>query len=250
MNFPFRCKYIITQGYNDNANNYQEGHHGAIDVLPIDNTGLPFPALIYPVFDGSEVSINDTDSIKGKGVREEVYLDQDWIEYYKGLGLIPQNHTGKVIMQILYWHMLQVTDKDGTLTQNTPIGLAGNTGQVYHVGKPVPDNLKGVYPYLGLHLHLECLLAPESGQYFNLDKDPHGRIDPMTIFNRKEQSMHLANDNGTIYLISGSSHKTKLGIADIDTLLEVFSDEPIIEEDTSHIPETHTLGKGFIINKK
>lgn len=181
--FPFKCKYTITQGYADNANNYPEGHHGALDIVPFNDLGMVFPAPIYPLYAGSELSIQDTDSIKGKGVKERISLDKDALNYFIKQGLVPQG-TDQCYLDVLYWHMLDVTDKDGTLELDTPIGQAGNTGNVYHDGQPVPDNQKGIPPYLGLHLHLETVLTTGLTT-FNLDKDPRGRIDPQLIFNYK-----------------------------------------------------------------
>lgn len=189
--FPFKNKYRITQGYSDNFNNYAEGHHGAIDIVPIDDAGNFIPAMIYPIFDGSEIVVQDTDPVHGKGIREELSLDQSWIDYYKSMNLIPADYSGTVYLQILYWHMLHVFDKDGKLTQDVPIGPAGNTGQVYHNGVAVPDDQKGLYPYLGGHTHLETVLLPATGTTFNLDKDPKGRIDPSLLF-KKGQLMNQA----------------------------------------------------------
>src|SRR5258708_7697155 len=203
--FPFKSKYRITQGYSDNFNHYPESHHGALDIVPIDDSGNFYPALIYPVFDGSEISIQDTDPIHGKGVLEEITLDQAWIDYYKSNDCIPANYIGIVYLRILYWHMLHVFDKNGTLTQDIPIGPAGNTGLVYHNGQPVPDSQKGVYPYLGGHTHLETILLPDTGTTFNLDKDPKGRIDPALLF-KKGQLMNQAKvikskNNPTVYVV-------------------------------------------------
>jgi hypothetical protein len=65
----------------------------------------------------------------------------------------------------------------------------------------------------------------------------------------KEQNMYLASDHGTVYLVAGVHNKTKIGIADTDSLA-LFGDEPIIPEDTSAIPQTTTLSKGFSVHNK
>lgn len=65
----------------------------------------------------------------------------------------------------------------------------------------------------------------------------------------KLNQMQLIKDNGVVYIVSGVNNKTKLGIAD-PTTLALFGDEPIIEGDTSAIPESYTIAQGFIINKK
>lgn len=187
--FPFKDKYQITQGFLDNANNYPGGHHGALDIVPLDASGKPFPANIYPVFDGSEVSIMNTSPVHGKGARESLQLDAPFIAYLKSKGVAPQNFAGRIDLELLYWHCLKVLDLDGILTQDTPVAQAGNTGDVYHNGVKVPDNQKGVPPYLGLHLHLETLLRGD-GKLLNLDKDYEGRIDPMIILSYQGQDMN------------------------------------------------------------
>jgi len=191
--FPFKCRYQITQTYSQNLNNYPEGHHGAIDIVPLDDNGHVFPAPIYPIFPGSEIAIQDTDVVKGKGVRERLLMDGGLYQYLKANGCIDHEEPdGQYFLDVLYWHMLDVTDKDGTLSDDTPIGHAGNTGMVYHNGIPVPDNQKGVPPYLGLHTHLETsvyLKAKNYVGYINLGKDPQGRIDPMLVLAYKGISM-------------------------------------------------------------
>lgn len=204
---PFKDNYIQTQGYADNFNNYPERHHGALDLLPLDKDGKGFPALIYPLFNGSEVAYYNTDVKKGKGVRESLTLDKDFIDYLKGKGVVPKNFTGRVDLEVLYWHVLEVLDTDGTVTQDTPIAKTGNTGDVYHNGVKVPDSEKGKPPYLGLHLHLETLLRGD-GNLLNLDKDVRGRIDPHIILDYKGKYMNdhvkIINYKGTVFIGVGA----------------------------------------------
>ena len=190
MQFPFKCKYQITQTYYENAGNRYTGpldgnHHGALDIVPFNDVGIVFPAPVFPLSAGSEISIQDTDPIRGKGVRERILLDSGSIQRLKGRNLLPSvlPQGQQVCLDILYWHLLDVTDKDGQLEPGTSLGHAGNTGDVYHNGQAVPDNQKGVPPYYGLHLHLETILGTTQGVVFNLDKDPRGRIDPFEILN-------------------------------------------------------------------
>ena len=183
--FPFKGAYTITQNYDDNFNNYAEGHHGAIDIVPFDSSGRPYPADIYPMFAGKTLNVSNTDPARGKGIRVRSEADSGLVAYLKANKLVPDNYTGKVYIDCLYWHCLEVTDLDGTIDQNTPVAKAGNTGNVYHNGKPVPDSQKGVPPYPGLHLHLDTIVGSPSGP-FNLDKDPRGRINPHFILNYKE----------------------------------------------------------------
>lgn len=205
--WPFKGRYITIQGYSDNAINYPEGHHGALDIVPLDEkTGQPYPADIYPTIDAHTVGVQNTSTQYGKGLLADGLLDQPFVDYLKGKGLIPKDYTGQVNLRCLYWHCLNVTDLDGNVDQNTPLAKAGNTGNVYHNGQPVPDSQKGVPPYPGLHLHFECILmGPDEAHTFNRDKDVKGRIDPLIILAYKGASMNqtqvrLGKDGKTVWI--------------------------------------------------
>jgi len=211
--FPFKDKYKITQGYNENNHDYTGGRHGALDIVPFDANGVKFPANIYPVFNGSTISIQDTSVTRGKGIKERVICDAGLIAYLKEKNLVPKDYPGQVRLEILYWHVLEVLDYDGTLTQDTPIAKCGNTGKVFTGGKPVPDNEKGQPPYPGLHLHIEGKLYA-GNKLLNTDKDVLGRIDLNTIFAYKG----TMNDNirifknGSEYIV-GSRTVSEAGLA-------------------------------------
>lgn len=188
--FPYKVQYTITQGYDANLNNYPEGHHGGLDIVPFDNNQRPFPADIYPVFSGKTISVANTDPKRGKGIKVRAeFTDQNFINYLKENNVVPKNYSGKILVEILDWHCLEVTDLDGTIDQKTPVAKTGNTGLVYSLGKPVPDWEKGQPPYRGLHNHHEHVLKDANGKLFNLDKDPKGRINPLIIFNYKGANM-------------------------------------------------------------
>lgn len=187
--FPYPGNYVVTQKYADNFNNYPEGHHAAWDIVPLKNN-TSWPAPIFPMWSGSELSIQNTDPVKGKGVRERVLLDNHFVNYLKENNCLNGSGwpitDGTFYLDILYWHMLNVTDTDGKLDTNFQIGLTGNTGDVYTGGVPVADQFKGKPPYPGLHLHLEMAVYCQSSVligYMNRDKDPQGRIDPQIILN-------------------------------------------------------------------
>lgn len=117
--------------------------------------------------------------------------------------------------------------KTGHVKQGERIAITGNTG--------VSTNP---------HLHID--ISKHAVDLNNINNF----IDPEK-FNWKGKSMYLANDNGTVYLVCGNQAKQKIGIAtSIDQLLEVFGDEDIITEDTSHIPEAFVLSPSFVISKK
>jgi hypothetical protein len=180
---PFKADFQITQKFGNKSNRYLSGYHEGTDFLPLDANHKPYPAEIFPICDGSEIFYNDESIIFGKSVKERAELDQDLITYLKNRGVVPREHVGTVQAEIFYGHMLKVLDKDGTVTQDTPIGLAGNTGYVFTTDKngnviEVPNDQKGVPPYPGLHTHIECALR-SGNKVFNVDKDknPNGVID-------------------------------------------------------------------------
>jgi hypothetical protein len=229
---PFRCRYHVTQGYDSNpldnfGNHIYPDRHGGLDILPMNDKGIPFPAEIYPVLNGSEISIQDTDPKRGKGVKARTELDSDFIAYLKGKGLVPQG-SKKVFLDTLYWHVLDVTDKDGLVDKDTFIAHAGNTGYVFSSGNPVPDSQKGVPPYPGLHLHLEMVLLDENG-VLNTKKDSKGRVDPQIILNYKKMNnefIKVINYKGTIYL--------GVGVENTDALKyisKIFDKEVVIRQD-------------------
>lgn len=242
FNFPFQCPYDISQGYNDDANDMYNGpldghHHGALDIVPLQN-GAPWPAPIYPIQNGSEISIQDTDPVYGKGVRERILLDADTIAYFQGKGVIPNTlPVGQVVcLDVLYWHMLDVTDQDGSLEEGTPLGHAGNTGAVYHLGTAVPDNQKGVPPYLGLHLHLETSFGTTQGVKFNLDKDPQGRVDPEFVFAKQPIKIHFIGWNDKekgVYIPADT----------MDRLQGIIKSLPALGSDYTFDPTEYDLGR-------
>lgn len=201
IRFPYpgeaQINYYISQGYDSNPINPQTGqhfyaqHHGGWDIVPLTHAGGNFwPAPIYPVLDGTTLSASTTDIDRGLGIKVRTVIDQDLINYFKKLDLIPNDYSGEVWLDHLYWHMLKVTDLDNHVDENTQVGLTGNSGNVFAGGLPVPDNQKNVPPYPGAHLHLEFYLRSPN-QVFNTDKDSMGRIDPQILFNYKGQNMQF-----------------------------------------------------------
>jgi len=61
-----------------------------------------------------------------------------------------------------------------------------------------------------------------------------------TLLTKKGQNMFLANDKGTVFVITGNKDKRKIGIADLNSL-GLFGDEPQVQMDTSSIPEYNTI---------
>lgn len=184
--FPYPGHYYISQQFNESSLGY---HHFGVDIVPLDKPGgNHWPAPIFPILSGKTLSVANTDKDRGKGIRVRTLLTAPFVAYLKSKKLVPANYGGSVYLDCLYWHCLMVTDLDGTITQNTPVGITGNTGNVYAGGQPVPDYMKGVPPYPGLHLHLEAVVT-NGVTPFNTDKDQWGRVDPLEILNYQGDSM-------------------------------------------------------------
>ncbi len=187
--FPYPGAYYISQGYDQNSIGYPAGHHGALDIIPLDRPGgNHWPAPIFPLLGGKTLSVANSDVDRGKGIKVRTLLTGPFVEYLKANDYIPDQYQGSVFLDTLYWHALMVTDLDGTIDQGVPVAITGNTGNVYSGGLPVADNMKGRPPYPGLHLHLECILN-DGKRPFNLDKDYIGRIDPQIIINYQGDAM-------------------------------------------------------------
>jgi len=232
---PFKTDYLITQGYDANLNNYPEGHHGALDIVPFDQNKRPFPADIYPVFSGKTVSVANVDVKRGKGIKvRSEFTDAKFINYLKANNVVPKGYQGKIIVEILDWHCLTVTDLDGIIDQSTPVAKCGNTGWVFSGGVPVPDSEKGIPPYRGLHDHHEHYIRDANNKLFNLDKDPRGRINPLIIHNYKGANMNeveFVHREGT----------PEYGFLTKTTFTEIYAkavDEPYIRE----------LARGYQLN--
>lgn len=160
--------------------------HDGWDIVPNYKRSDGLPADCYPVFSGRAVSVADTSTSKGKGIKVLTEIWPDLKDYLASKGVMNARQ-----LTVLYWHLLDVIDVDGQVDQGTSVGITGNTGNVWSHGKPVPDSEKGVPPYRGLHLHLETYV----------DGRP---IDPDIIFNYKPKRMNqtkvvLSKDGHTVY---------------------------------------------------
>lgn len=189
--FPFPGTYFLAQGYADNlpSAHYPSGHHGGLDIVPLDHPGgNHWPAPIFPILGGKTLSVANSDVDRGKGIKVRTLLTPAFTAYLVAQNLIPTTYSGSVYLDTLYWHCLMVTDLDGTIDQGVPVAITGNTGYVFAGGVQVPDEQKGRPPYPGLHLHLETILT-DGKNPFNLDKDYIGRIDPQIILNYQGDNM-------------------------------------------------------------
>lgn len=66
---------------------------------------------------------------------------------------------------------------------------------------------------------------------------------------KQMQTPFLANDKGTIYLVTGNHDKRKIGIVDLNSL-GLFGDQEQIPMDTSGIPEHNIIKNAKEIIKK
>lgn len=113
-------------------------------------------------------------------------------------------------------HLSQVL-KTGQVKEGDLVAITGNTGMF--TTKP--------------HLHQEVYIDGKL-------------IDPDT-FAWEGKYMQLVNDKGTIYLVTGSKDKRKIGIADLESL-GLFGDEPQVPMNTSNIPQYQIIEKKQIKN--
>ncbi len=175
--FPLKCEHYISQKFGEQSSVYTSGFHLGLDIVPTEN-GAFFPAPVYAILDGTlryfyETQPTTQGITNSKAIAVDTWLDDDFITYLKGLGKVPPQ-LNKVRLMHSYLHGLEILDKDGTIDQITPIMKCGNTGMVFSGGVPVPEEEKGVPPYKGGHLHLQCELYRE-------DNILIGFIDPEII---------------------------------------------------------------------
>lgn len=193
--WPFKCPYKITQGYANKSDRYKNGVHLGLDILPLDAQGKGWPAPTYPILGGkTRYFYNEPHGNPAPMIAVDTLLDAPFISYLKTKGVIPQDYAGTVTLYHEYLHGLEILDKDGEVSQDTPIMKCGNTGMTY-TGKvingetvyvPVPENMKGVPPYPGLHLHLQCYLIGTNNKLLAQTPDnPSGTISPLIILNYK-----------------------------------------------------------------
>lgn len=69
------------------------------------------------------------------------------------------------------------------------------------------------------------------------------------VLTKKGNQMFLANDKGTVYLVTGNQDRRKIGIADLKSL-GLFGDEPQVPMDTSSIPEYNVIVDAIKITHK
>lgn len=188
------------------------GHNGVDIAAP---KGTP----IYASHDGFIVEATTGTSY---GTRVALYFQdggKEWLLIHGHL----DNHKP---LPVIPW---KIKDKTHPVKQGDKIGEVDSTGF---------SN--------GHHLHWG-LYEYKNGVKLNNNNGYFGAIDPWQYV--KGDTMQLIKDQGVVYLVAGVNNKVKLGIADMETVA-LFGDEPITETGTSEIPETYTISKGFILNKK
>jgi hypothetical protein len=125
---------------------------------------------------------------------------------------------------------------------------------LYHL-KHAPIQITIPEPYPN---HAVCLVAIEGDTAYYFDSYPsYLKTIPLNkissalkiVLTIKKNNMFLANDKGTVFLITGNQDKRKIGIADLNSL-GLFGDEPQIPMDTMGIPEYNTIVNGKTITHK
>jgi len=116
---------------------------------------------------------------------------------------------------------------------------------LYHL-KHAPIQITIPEPYPN---HAICLVAIEGDNAIYFDSYPNYlKTIPLSkissalkiVLTIKKNNMFLANDKGTVFVITGNQDKRKIGIADLNSL-GIFGDEPQIPMDTAGIPEYNTI---------
>ncbi len=120
--------------------------------------------------------------------------------------------------------------------------------------KSRPFLLDKVYGYVnstgastGNHLHWGIQEYDVNGNKLNTKNGFGGALDPKQFM--KEKTMKLVKNNGTVYLVAGKDDLKVTGIADEQTLLAFFGDEPI-EDGMLPAEQSLTLTPGFVAHKK
>jgi len=198
--YPLKGLSTITQYFNSPWDRYKGGLHLGVDILPLDDQGRGWPAPVYPILDGTlRYFYEDYQGKNSKAIAIDTWLDEGLINYLKAMGTVPKDYSKRVLMVHQYLHGLNILDKDGEVSRDTPIMRCGNTGQVYTGTQPVPEEMKGVPPYPGLHLHLQCEVQGEDNNYF-------GTVDPLLILNYKKEinmTVYKQADKPTLYFSVG-----------------------------------------------
>lgn len=174
---PFKTKFIVSQPFKGEA-------HLGLDLVPVPSA----PEPVYPILAGKlRYYYEEYNGHNSKAIAIDTVLDRPYINYLKGLGKIPNDYNGQITLVHIYLHGLEILDKDGWVDQGIPIMKCGNTGDVYTYenGKytPVPESEKGVAPFRGLHLHLQCQLLGDDNKNFDW-------IDPQLIINYKNMKLY------------------------------------------------------------
>jgi hypothetical protein len=72
-------------------------------------------------------------------------------------------------------------------------------------------------------------------------------VTPKQVTNNPMQLVQTPDK--TVYILSGVTNKAIIGIADGATLA-LFGDEPIVQIASLPVPQSYTIGQGFVMNKK
>ena len=204
----------ITQGFGENPQMYAQfnmkGHNGIDIAAPL---GTPIKAAHDGYVEFKE-GRDSKGNYAGYGIYARLTFEEDGL-------------TWDVINGA---HMGRTEGQSRPVKQGEIIGYVGLTGFT-----------TGPHDHLGLRKIINGSVVDYNNGYF-------GYFNPLPYL--INNTMQLINDKGTVYLVAGKQKKVKTGISDPEILTALFGDEIAEPGDTSSIPETQTLAKGFVIHQK
>jgi hypothetical protein len=183
------------------------------------------------------------DSIRHHGVvLEEVYphiQTSDWNTYYAS---IPQHIINGAIKLEYQYEFLPI--RQTALDKETLAYHLKHAPLQVIVPAPYPN-----HAVLAVHIEGDTVWYLDTYPMF-LKKMHYSKITSALkgVLTIKKNNMFLANDKGTVYVITGNKDKRKIGLADLLSL-GLFGDEPQIPMDTSGIAQYNVIKDGKTITK-
>ena len=136
--FPIK-NGTITQKYGENPELYQKRFeikfHNGIDIVSFHGDELLTckDFIPYKIFDSNTGSVSKGFGFHALTKPDDKGICEEWVYWHSMSNL-------KVVLNKL-------------VQQGEVIGYEGASGAVFSNGKEVPDNLKGIFPFPGTHLH-------------------------------------------------------------------------------------------------
>jgi len=184
------------------------------------------------------------DTVRNVGVvLESVYpkpANYSWETYYSE---VPQDIIAKAIKLDVMYEFLPI--------RQTPLDKGTLSYHLKHA--PLQVAIPAPHPnHAVLLVHLENETAYYFDTYDPFLKTTHYSSITSAlkyVLTIKKNNMFLANDKGTVYVITGNRDKRKIGLDSLASL-GLFGDEPQIPMDTTGIPNYNTIVGGKTITSK